>query len=295
MNSRSFCSGCATRTSQLARCSSSRHAGSTTLNVVPCRDAALHRDLSAVIADDAVADAQAEAGALADVARREERIEDAREIRRVDAVARVGHRQLDQVRRRVVADRDREPAIVRRRIACSALSIRLSSTCCSWPKSASTFGTTGGKSVVSWTPDMRNAYSRSASTRWQTSTMSCGARAAPWRRANASRLRTMRAARSDSSAMRRRSLATSSGGTRVDAVAQLLLDQLRVADDAGERVVQLVRDAGNELADGRQLLRLDQLRLRRLQLLERGDEPAVGRSRARCSSPAAAARWRSPR
>ena len=61
----------------------------------PLPHPALHRNLSAVIADDAVADAQAEAGALADIASREERIEDARQVRRVDAVAGVGHRELD--------------------------------------------------------------------------------------------------------------------------------------------------------------------------------------------------------
>ena len=92
------------------------------------------------------------------------------------------------------------------RIACSALRIRFSSTCCSWPTSASTCGSDRREVGGSSTPDMRKEYSRSASTRWQTSTMSCGARAAPWRRAKASRLRTIRAARSDSSAIRRRSL-----------------------------------------------------------------------------------------
>ena len=82
----------------------------------------------------------------------------------------------------------------------------------------------------------------------------------------------MRAARSDSSAMRRRSCASSAArpGARRP-LAQLLFEQLRVADDARQRVVQLVRDAGDELADRRQLLRLEQLRLRRLQLLERRD------------------------
>ncbi len=58
--------------------------------------------------------------------------------------------------------------------------------------------------------------------------------------------------------------------------APLALEQLREADDARQRVVQLVRDAGDELADRRQLLRLQQLRLRRLQPIERRGQLRVG-------------------
>ena len=47
------------------------------------------------------------------------------------------------------------------------------------------------------------------------------------------------------------------------------LEQLQVAHDVGEGSVQLVGDAGRHLADGRQLLRLQQLLLGLLQLLDR--------------------------
>ena len=109
--------------------------------------------------------------------------------------------------------------------------------------------------------------------------MSCSARAADWRRANASRLRTIFAARSDSSAIRRRSCESSAvgaGGVGFARLAQFLLEELRVADHAGQRVVQLVRDAGDELADRRELLGLQQLRLRRLEAIDGRDQAAVG-------------------
>ena len=44
------------------------------------------------------------------------------------------------------------------------------------------------------------------------------------------------------------------------------LEQLRVAQDRGQRIVQFVRDAGNQLADGRHLFALQQLFLRLAQI-----------------------------
>ena len=86
----------------------------------------------------------------------------------------------------------------------------------------------------------------------------------------------MRAARSDSSAIRRRSCARPPALPRVRLrVAQLFLQQLGVADDARQRIVQLVRDAGDELADGRELLGLEQLRLRGLQPLDGREQPPL--------------------
>ncbi len=64
-------------------------------------------------------------------------------------------------------------------------------------------------------------------------------------------------------------------GSSADACRSSSSTQLRVADDARQRVVQLVRDAGDELTDRRQLLGLEQLRLRRLQPLDAS--PAAGR------------------
>ena len=108
--------------------------------------------------------------------------------------------------------------------------------------------------------------------------MSCGARAAVCRRANASRFRTIRAARSDSSAMRRRSRASAAVGRTAASGRrrpQLVLRELGVADHAGQRVVQLVRDARDELPDRRELFGLQQLRLRRLQPIDGRDQPRV--------------------
>ena len=64
--------------------------------------------------------------------------------------------------------------------------------------------------------------------------------------------------------------------TAFTAICNSLFEQLRVADDARQRVVQLVRDAGHELADRRELLRLEQLRLRGLEPLERRHRARVG-------------------
>ena len=58
-------------------------------------------DGSAVIPDDPVADAQTEPGAITDITRCEERIEDPRQARVIDAVSGVGHRELDRGRRLV--------------------------------------------------------------------------------------------------------------------------------------------------------------------------------------------------
>ena len=167
----------------------------------------------------------------------------------------------------------------RPRIACSALSSRFSSACWIWLPSATTDGSVGwnsGDELDAVQPELVGAQRQDAARTGPR--CPAGARAAAWRRANASRLRTIRAARSDSSAIRRRSLRQL--GARPNAlaggVAHLLLQQLRVADHARERVVQFVRDAGDELADRRQLFRLEQLRLGRLQPLERRHRARVG-------------------
>src|SRR5262249_4396340 len=74
------------------------------------------------------------------------------------------------------------------------------------------------------------------------------------------------------------------GHDQVDGVAQLrrqglALEELTIADDHGERIVELVGHAGHELADRGKLARLYQLRLRLLELTHPGrellEEPAV--------------------
>ena len=69
---------------------------------------------------------------------------------------------------------------------------------------------------------------------------------------------------------------TSAAGRAGVARPQLALEQLREADDARQRVVQLVRDAGDELTDRRELLGLEQLRLRRLEPIDRRGQLGVG-------------------
>ena len=76
---------------------------------------ARHRDLPAVIANDAVADAQPESRALTDLTRREERVEDAADVLVVDAVAGVADEELDRRRSRVEPRADGQPASRRAR------------------------------------------------------------------------------------------------------------------------------------------------------------------------------------
>ena len=123
----------------------------------PLPDPALDRDLAAVIADDAVADAEAEAGAFADFAGGEERIEDPAQVLVGDAVAGVGDEELDRVGLGDVPRADPDLRVVRARIACSAFSSRLSSACCSWPPSPRTGGSPGSKSVSSSIAFRRNS------------------------------------------------------------------------------------------------------------------------------------------
>ena len=119
----------------------SRRAGSRNENVVPTPTAALDADLAAVIAHDAVADAEAEARAFADVARREERIEDAPDVVVGDAVPRVADGELDGRRLLDVPRADRGARRGARRASPAPRSARrLSSACWSWPASASDAG-----------------------------------------------------------------------------------------------------------------------------------------------------------
>src|SRR5919112_1793772 len=60
----------------------------------PCAGAALDTNLTAMVPDNAVDDAEAEPGALADVPRGEERIEDAPEVLLGDPVAGIRDGQL---------------------------------------------------------------------------------------------------------------------------------------------------------------------------------------------------------
>ena len=206
-----------------------------------------------MLLDDRVGDGQAQAGALADFLRREERIEDARlhvfrHARPVvvdfedDGVA-SGSCQV----RRTSVPRPLAPSI-----ACSALMIRLSSTCWNWCGSANTSGRPAASASMMVMLLRRLFVDRSASvsrTIWLTSTIA----RVVWRlRAKVSRLRTIFAARSDSLRI------VSSPRLRL-IVDRALRQPLGPGQDRGERVVQLVRDAGDRLAQRGELLRLQQL------------------------------------
>ena len=102
----------------------------------------LEPDAPAVLLHDRVGDGQAEAGALADFLRREERVEDLRlhVVRNARAVVVDLEDDRFADRRRATcgrpACRGRSPTS----IACSALMTRFSSTCCTWWPSANTCG-----------------------------------------------------------------------------------------------------------------------------------------------------------
>ena len=81
----------------MAAISDSAMTGSSIVNTAPPTSAVAGRDLAAVLADDAVAHRQAEAGALADFAGREERIEHARQILVLQAAAVVRHLDEDAI------------------------------------------------------------------------------------------------------------------------------------------------------------------------------------------------------
>ena len=72
--------------------------GSSIVNTAPPTSSIARRNLPAVLANDAVTHRQAEAGALANFARGEERIEDARQILFLQAAAVVRHLDEDSIR-----------------------------------------------------------------------------------------------------------------------------------------------------------------------------------------------------
>ncbi len=234
----------------------------------PRLHAALDRDLAAMVAEDAVADAQTESGAFADVAGGEEGIEDAREVGRIDAVTRVGDEHFNRVRLAIEPRANREPPrwpvphrlfavqnqIEQRLLELSAIGDRLRQP-----------GLELGHELDVVEPQVVAAqrqhaadeignvlrHSRRALTPREREQVADDPRGA---------LRFLGNAAEVLAELRR------DARVRIG-LEQFLFEQLRVADDAGEWVVQLVRHTGHELPDRGKLLGLEQLRLRRFQLL----------------------------
>ena len=196
---------------------------------------------------------QPQPGAFADELRREERLEDPRRRRRA---ARPAHRRRSRGRRALAGRRRCAraacPGWPVARVACSALRIRLRTTC--WISSRLTMisGSSAAYCSSRAISCARRSVARQASVARTISLRSATDRSSADLRANVSRLRTIFAARSPATRISSRSRARLRPVLRAD-------HQLEVAHHALQRVVQLVRDAGDELADRRQPLAVDQL------------------------------------
>ena len=239
---------------------------------------ALDRNLAAVIAHDAVADAETKAGAFADIAGREERVENAGQIGGLDAVPGVGDEQFDRRRGLVVARSYPQPfwraaahrllgieqqiqqrlldlAAVRHDRRQRRIKLRHELHVVQ-PVFVGAQRQDAPEQVgdVLW----RARRGLTAGEREQVAHDPCG---------------TLRLVGDPPEIVRQ--FGARPNRALMLRVEQLFLQQLRVADYARERVVQFVRDAGNQLADGGKLLRLEQLRLGGLEPLERRHRPRV--------------------
>ena len=146
-------------------------------------------------------------------------------------------------------------------IACWALTIRLTSTWWSWSRSPSTGGRPVPKLTRTAMPAVRSAYSVSSSAEAISSLRSTRlALRVSRRRAMARKVWTIRAQRSAAAPILR---ARSSNAVP----AASSCEHLGLADDRGERVVELVADAGEQRAERGQLLGLVQGLARARQLL----------------------------
>jgi hypothetical protein len=83
-----------------------------------------------MVPNDSVTDAEAKARPFADIAGREERIEDAGQVRTVDAMTGVLDEEFDGAGLVVESSADLQALERAPRIACSAFSTRFSSACC---------------------------------------------------------------------------------------------------------------------------------------------------------------------
>ena len=104
--------------------------GNSSWNVVPCRHAAVHLDRAAMLLDDTVRYRQPEAGALAADLGREERIVDAGQVLRRDALTGILRPRLESAES---PTRVRSVSTPPPSIASRAFRTRFRKTCCSLP------------------------------------------------------------------------------------------------------------------------------------------------------------------
>ena len=209
---------------------------------------------AAVLLDDRVGDRQAEPGALADVLRREERVEDPRQHLGRQPGPVVRHFEQDDVALAVVPRPHHQRAAAgggRHRLLGVDHQVQQRPAAAGADRRRRAAGPTASASIRTMLPS-RCSCCRSASVSRTTSLTSTVARVECRLRANVSRCRTMRAARSASW----RIVSSPCADLRAGLPAR---HPLGPHQDRGERVVQFVRDAGDRLAEHRHLLGLEQL------------------------------------
>ena len=221
------------------------------------------RDGAAVLLDDAVGDGETQSGALPDLLGREERIEDP-PLEPGGIPCPVSANATSTA----AAPTEPEMRMALRgesAIASRALVNRLMNTCSSWMAFPMTTGSSGPRSTVTSISRSRSCSCMRDSARSMTCLRSIGSRLAGAARPNVRRCEMI------SVALRTCCMAWRSSRDDSLLVRHGELDEVdRVADeqaDVVERVVELVRDAGGELAERGELSRLDQLLLFVAQLL----------------------------
>ena len=252
-------------------------AAAQTVKVAPWPGSLCDVDAAAVLLDDAIADREAEADVGPVVLGGEEGLEDALADLGGDALAAV----VDDERDARAAPSPASVRVATRSLpppgmAVRALATRLSSTCASWPASARARGLPSDELVDEL--DLLIADERLGERQrvaHQLVEIDGGAHRLFALHAEAEQVLHHRrgAARALFDVLER--LVVGRGGRAIGE------EELHVADDAAERIVDLVGDAGAELAERRELLRLDELRLRLLELAR-----ALGDARFELAVPA---------
>src|SRR5712692_1222112 len=162
----------------------------------------LDAHFAAVFLHDSIHDRKPKAGAHTRRLCREERIKDAGDNLVWNARSVVGDFECDPVTRQAPRPNRDGPPPRPCWMACSALTIRLNTTCWSWAASASVGGRSGAGSRSTWMFSIFNSYERRASVRSTTSLRSTARRSGLVSRANSRRFFTIRPARSASSEIR---------------------------------------------------------------------------------------------
>ena len=241
-------------------------------------DPALDADLPPVIAQNAVADAEAEARPLPDVARREERVEHATDVVLGNAMTRIADRELDG---RSFFDIPRADPEAARRASAHRL-FRVQHEVEQRLLELASVGEDAGKvrlvlgvELDAAQAELVHPQGEHAADEIDDVLRRTFGRLPPREREQISddpggALGLLRNPAQVTGERRGRP-----HGRLGRRGSELVFDELGVADHAGQRVVQLVCDARHELTDGRQFFGLEQLRLRRLQPIDGGDQPGV--------------------